>query len=58
MSKAGGWIQWKKRRWQGLDNAVKRITEDPDLLAELESAVRDQFDSINPEEHDEDGVVD
>lgn len=56
--KAGGWIQWKKRRWQGLDNAVKKITEDPELLAELESAVRDQFDSINPEEHDEDGVVD
>lgn len=57
LQKSGGWIAWRKKKWNGLDSAVKKLTAEPELLAELEAAVREKFDTVNPEEHDADGVT-
>jgi hypothetical protein len=57
MKKAGGWLQWKKKKWQGADNAVVKLTADTETLDAIEAEVREKFDNVNPEEHDENGVV-
>jgi recombination protein RecA len=53
-----GWLSWgKKKLGQGMNNAVKRLYAEPDLLAALEREVRADFANHEPVEHDEDGVV-
>jgi RecA/RadA recombinase len=39
----GAWLRWGDRKWQGENNAVKRLTAEPDVLAELEAKVRTGF---------------
>lgn len=53
----GGWMTWNSHRWQGEHNAVKKLTDSPDVLADLEAAVRSQFKSASPIEIDADGVI-
>ena len=36
---SGGWMTWKKTRWQGTNKAVSVLTEKPAMLAELLTAI-------------------
>jgi RecA/RadA recombinase len=38
-----GWLHWQKNRWHGEDAAVRKLTSDPGLSADLEKAVRAAF---------------
>lgn len=54
---ATGWMQWKGQKWQGEHAAVKKLYERPELLAELERAVRAKFRNAKPIEVTADGEV-
>lgn len=41
--KGGGWYRYDERRWQGLDNVLASLREEPDLMKEVEQATRDAF---------------
>lgn len=49
----GGWMMWGGHRWQGEHAAVKRLTEQPDVLAKLEAEVRERFTTDRPTEIDD-----
>lgn len=36
---SGGWMTWKKSRWQGMNKAVVALTEKPELLAQMIAAI-------------------
>lgn len=57
IKESGAWLSFDKRRWQGEHQAVKKISADEGLLRALEEVLRAQFDSVNPDEVDEDGIV-
>ncbi len=44
----GGWLSWNGQRWQGEHQAVKRLTEQPELLAQLGTQVRAKFAATAP----------
>jgi RecA/RadA recombinase len=46
----GGWLSWNGQRWQGEHAAVKKLSESPDLLAELTLATRAKFALVQPTE--------
>lgn len=54
---AGSWLQWGKVKWQGETAAVRKLTATPEMLADLERAVRGAFAAKAPTEVDADGVV-
>ncbi len=35
----GGWMTWRKRRWQGMNKAVVALTDNPVLLSEMTAAI-------------------
>lgn len=39
----GSWLHWGNRKWQGENQAVKKLTEAPEVIAELEAKVRSGF---------------
>lgn len=39
----GAWLSWNSNRWQGENAAVRKLTEEPAKLAELEAEVRARF---------------
>jgi RecA/RadA recombinase len=39
----GSWLHWAGRKWQGENQAVKKLTSEPEVLAELEKLVRAGF---------------
>lgn len=42
VKKAGGWYKYEDRSWQGLDNVLASVREEPDLLAAIEKRTREQ----------------
>lgn len=52
-SKARGWLNWGSRRWQGEHAAVRKLSADAGMLAELEAEVRSKFEVNKPTEVDE-----
>lgn len=57
IKKSGSWLQWGRVKWQGDHAAVRKITASPELMVELEKAVRGAFKDAEPIAHDGDGVV-
>lgn len=47
---SGSWLTWGKYRWQGEARAVDKLRADPEVMAELEAAAREKFQSVNPPE--------
>lgn len=43
VKKSGGWYTFGDKRWQGLDNVKDTIREDPELMAAIEAAAREQI---------------
>ena len=41
VERKGGWFYYNDRKWQGSQSLVDSIREEPDLLEELSTAVRD-----------------
>lgn len=56
VKRKGQWLSWRNHRWQGEDKAVARLISEPLLLAQIETEVREKFQSITPIEFDQDGV--
>lgn len=54
---AGAWLTWQNHRWQGEHAAVKKLTESPDVLKQLEVEVRAKFKSTRVLEVTDDGEV-
>ncbi len=50
LTKSGGWLKWGRHKWQGDHAAVKKLSSSPDVLADLEAAVRERFDNATPDE--------
>jgi recombination protein RecA len=54
IEKSGSWFSFMgERLGQGLHNAVKSLTAQPDRLDEIEMTVRDAFKAHDPNEYDE-----
>jgi RecA/RadA recombinase len=55
--KGESWMKWRSCKFQGEHAAVRKLTAEPELLAELEAEVRARFVSVNPLEVSHDGEV-
>ena len=53
----GAWLHAKGAKWNGRHQAVKKLTEDVVMLANLEVAVREKFKEARPLEITSDGEV-
>jgi RecA/RadA recombinase len=47
-SEGSTWLLFERNRWQGLNQAAKKVSSSPELLATLDAAVREKFVSVNP----------
>lgn len=58
VERKGAWFNFGDvRLGQGMHNAVKKLTEDAEIMSAVDAAVRLRFDSENPIEVTEDGEV-